>query len=78
VGTSFKDHSHFLKKIQQPTLILWGAEDAWIPVEHAYRFRDQIPNSKLIVYPKVGHIPMEEIPQKSLMDLTDFLEKSEA
>ena len=74
VGTSFKDHSHFLKKIQQPTLILWGAEDAWIPVEHAYRFRDNMPNSKLIVYPKVGHIPMEEIPQKSLMDLTDFLE----
>ncbi|MFK7795884.1 MAG: alpha/beta fold hydrolase [Aureispira sp.] len=76
VGTSFKDHSHFLKKIHQPTLILWGAEDAWVPVEHAYQFRDLMPNSKLIVYPKVGHIPMEEIPQKSLMDLTDFLEKS--
>lgn len=76
VGTSFKDHSHFLKKIQQPTLILWGAEDAWVPVKHAYQFRDLLPNSKLIVYPKVGHIPMEEIPQKSLMDLTDFLEQS--
>lgn len=74
VATSFQDNTHYLTKIKQPTLILWGAEDAWIPVEHAYKFHDSIPNTTLVTYPKVGHIPMEEIPQKSLVDLMNFLE----
>lgn len=74
VTTPFTDNSHLLKKIEQPTLILWGAEDAWIPVEHAYRFRDNMPNATLTIYPKVGHIPMEEIPEQSLVDVMDFLE----
>ncbi|OQX35200.1 MAG: hypothetical protein B0D91_11255, partial [Oceanospirillales bacterium LUC14_002_19_P2] len=36
-----------------------------------------IPGSKLIVYPNVGHMPMEEIPEQSASDLIQFLEASE-
>ncbi len=74
VASPFQDNSHFLREIKQPTLVLWGAEDAWIPVEHAYRFRDSLPHATLTIYPKVGHIPMEEAPYDSLVDLVDFLE----
>lgn len=74
VTAPFEDNAHYLEEIQQPTLVLWGAEDAWIPVEHAYRFRDSMPNATLTIYPKVGHIPMEEIPEQSLADLVEFLE----
>ncbi|MGH1336745.1 MAG: alpha/beta fold hydrolase [Aureispira sp.] len=73
VNAPFLDHSSYLTTIQQPTLILWGAEDAWIPVAHAYRFRDSMPNAQLIIYPKVGHIPMEEVPERSLADVLHFL-----
>ena len=75
VGASFEEHTPALADIQQPTLILWGAEDAWIPVEHAYRFDALLPNSQLIIYPRVGHIPMEEIPEQSVQDLLAFLQK---
>lgn len=74
VTAPFQDNTAFLKDIQQPTLVMWGAEDAWIPVEHAHRFYNQLPNSELIIYPKVGHIPMEEIPEQSVADVLHFLE----
>lgn len=70
-----KDNTHKLKKITQETLILWGEEDEWLPVENAYRFSIQMPNSHLIIYEGVGHIAMEEIPQISGKDLLQFLDK---
>ncbi|MFD0861218.1 alpha/beta fold hydrolase [Sungkyunkwania multivorans] len=60
-------------EIQNPTLILWGKEDIWIPVENAKRFHEDLPNSNLKIYDEVGHVPMEEIPRKSAMDVKDFL-----
>jgi len=50
-----------------------GAEDLWVDPAHAARFDKDIPNSKLIMYEKVGHIPMEEIPERSAMDVRAFL-----
>ncbi|HQN50422.1 MAG TPA: hypothetical protein PK913_05100, partial [Phenylobacterium sp.] len=32
-----------------------------------------IPGAKLIVYPGVGHVPMEQIPDKSAADVEAFL-----
>jgi len=62
-----------LKTLSVPTLIMWGREDTWIPVEHAHRFHADIPNSKLLIYEGVGHVPMEEISKKSASDVRDFL-----
>lgn len=73
VTSPFEDRSILLETIKQPTLILWGAEDAWIPVEHAYRFQQAMPNAILKIYPQVGHIPMEEIPEESAKDVLLFL-----
>ena len=56
-----------------PTLILWGEEDNLIPVESAKWFAKAIPGAKLILYPRVGHIPMEEIPDQSAADVATFL-----
>ena len=33
----------------------------------------EISNSSLILYPGVGHIPMEEIPNKTATDVDDWL-----
>ena len=35
--------------------------------------RSIIPGSKLIVYPGTGHIPQEEVAEKSAMDVRTFL-----
>ena len=72
---TYTDGSDNLKMIQNPTFIMWGREDVWIPVHNAYRFHQLIKNSILKIYPEVGHVPMEEIPEETALDLMEFLEK---
>jgi len=62
-----------ITQISVPTLILWGREDIYFPVENAMRFHQDIKNSKIYVYPDVGHLPMEEVPLRSLADFLKFL-----
>ncbi len=62
-----------LKTIRAPVLIMWGAEDRWIPVENASRFKREIPGSRAIVYKGAGHVPMEEIPRETAADALNFL-----
>ena len=69
-----KSHHFQIKKIKQPTLIIWGNEDQLIPVENAYKFKNDISNSKLIVMQETGHVPMEERPLESLKPVIDFLD----
>ena len=76
VNNPMPDNTATLKHITNETLILWGREDMWIPVHNAYRFHSLLINSKLKIYPKVGHLPMEEIPEESLLDVMNFLENS--
>jgi pimeloyl-ACP methyl ester carboxylesterase len=64
-----------IKQITTPTLIQWGEKDRWIPLEDAHKFNRDINGSKLITYPGVGHIPMEEIPAQSCADAERFLEE---
>ncbi len=52
-----------IKAIQTPTLIIWGEDDQLIDVSNAYRFKEDIPNSQLLVIPHSGHVPMEETPE---------------
>ena len=63
-----------IKNIQQPTFILWGAEDALIPPESAYRFQEDLTNDTLVILPNVGHVPMEESPVESLVLVADFIQ----
>ena len=39
----------------------------------AARFHAEVPNSRLVVYDGVGHLPMEEVPERSARDVRDFL-----
>lgn len=68
-GTPEKLHA-----LAMPVLILWGAQDRLIPVSSARWFAQQIPQSKLIIYPDAGHIPMEEVADRSAAAVAAFLE----
>ena len=68
-----EDYTDRLGLITNPTLILWGAEDAWIPLKNAYRFEEKIATSTVVVMKETGHLPMEEKPAKSLAITLDFL-----
>lgn len=58
-----------------PVLIQWGALDQVIPVENAWRFHHALPNSDLVVYPKLGHVPMEEDAAALARDIQQWLSK---
>lgn len=62
-----------IKQVNVPTLIQWGEKDRWIPLAHAQNFAADISGSKVITYPGVGHVPMEEIPAQSAADAKQFL-----
>jgi pimeloyl-ACP methyl ester carboxylesterase len=59
-------------KIQQPTLIIWGAEDRLIPVEAGRRFAATIKGSRLVVFEKCGHVPQEELPERFVREVLGF------
>lgn len=62
-----------LSAIKVPTLVLWGEIDPLIEVAAAHKFAQAIPGAKLIVYPKVGHLPQVEIPERTADDTAAFL-----
>ena len=63
-----------LKMLTMPTLILWGARDKLIPPEHAEHFHRDIAGSQLVMYEKLGHVPQEEDPNRTVADVQRFLE----
>lgn len=64
-----------LATIAAPTLILWGAEDRLIPLSSGRWLQTHIRGSRLIVYPGVGHLPMEEAADDSARDVASFLRR---
>jgi pimeloyl-ACP methyl ester carboxylesterase len=65
-----------LSRLTMPTLIMWGANDALIPVSLVPRFESALPNASSVVYDDLGHVPMEEDPQRTAADVRAFLERS--
>jgi pimeloyl-ACP methyl ester carboxylesterase len=62
-----------VRAIKTPTLVMWGAEDKLIPVASAAWFARLLPNATRVTYPGIGHIPMEETPDRSAADLKSWL-----
>jgi pimeloyl-ACP methyl ester carboxylesterase len=65
-----------LNKISVPTLIIWGAEDALIPLEAGRKMNSLIKGSKLVIIERCGHVPQEELPERVFDEMTKFIEGS--
>lgn len=59
--------------IQVPTLVMVGALDQVIPAERGAGFAQGIPGARLITYADGGHVPMEQLPDRTAQDLRVFL-----
>jgi pimeloyl-ACP methyl ester carboxylesterase len=64
----------FLRGITVPVLLLWGQEDAMIPVANAQDYLAELPDARLVTLPGVGHVPQEEAPDESLAPVLEFLD----
>jgi len=63
----------YLARIQAPTLIMWGQEDHILDVGNASIFDEVIPNSQVLIYEGIGHLPMLEAPEQSAHDIVSFI-----
>ncbi|MCA1682951.1 MAG: alpha/beta hydrolase [Actinobacteria bacterium] len=64
-----------LNEIACPTLIVWGDKDLLVPVKDAAEFERLIDDSRKVIYPDTGHLPMLERPARFNQDLRAFLEE---
>jgi len=60
--------------IDEPTHIVWGAQDAWVPLERAHRLRELIPGSTLDVIEGAGHLVQLDAPARLAAALTRWTE----
>jgi 2-hydroxymuconate-semialdehyde hydrolase len=67
-----------LQEIDKPTLILWGERDTFIPIAVGERLAAAIAGAEFVRFERVGHLPLEEIPEASLSALRVFLQRQAA
>ncbi|MGI9169567.1 MAG: alpha/beta fold hydrolase, partial [Caulobacteraceae bacterium] len=58
-----------------PPLVRRGGGDPLFPLADGRAFAAAIPGATLIAYPGGGHVPMEQIPDRSAADLKAFLQR---
>lgn len=62
-----------LSGIDTPALLIWGAEDSWVPLSEGEQLEKVLPQARLEVIEGSGHCPMETHPETFNQLLTDFL-----
>ena len=67
------EHAERIATLQQPTLILWGAQDRLIPPAIGREFQRLIKGSQLVVLEGLGHVPQEENAARSVLPVKAFL-----
>ena len=65
--------AHLIRRIPQPTLVLWGARDGMVPPVFAEQFCRDIARCKVVMFPELGHIPQEENPALTLAPVETFI-----
>lgn len=69
-----EDFGPQLKGVEIPTLIVWGEQDAVIPIARAQTLHELLPKSTKLVIPGAGHPCYQEKPQQFHAALLRFVE----
>jgi pimeloyl-ACP methyl ester carboxylesterase len=74
LGEAVSDEAARIRTLGQPTLVLWGGRDRLIPLSSGKRFASDIARSRLVVFEELGHLPHQEDPERTVVELLRFLE----
>lgn len=66
---------HMYSSITIPTLVIWGENDDWLPLDQARRLHRLIPGSRLEVVGAAGHLVQEDRPLYFATLVSDWLSK---
>jgi 2-hydroxy-6-oxonona-2,4-dienedioate hydrolase len=62
-----------LRGVTTPTLVVWGRQDAIIPLDVCERYARAIPGATARVLDRCGHLPEMERPDDFVQVVRDFL-----
>jgi pimeloyl-ACP methyl ester carboxylesterase len=62
-----------LDRVTQPVLLLWGREDRLVPLRRSERLLRRLPQARLHVLERCGHLPMLEQPTAFHRAMSGFL-----
>jgi pimeloyl-ACP methyl ester carboxylesterase len=68
-----EDLTPYFLKIKISTLIIWGEKDKMTSLSDAYLMNKKIPNSKLEILKKIGHLPYREAPEILAEKIINFV-----
>lgn len=61
-------------ELDVPTLLMWGRQDRVVPLAIGERLAGELPNARLYVLDRCGHLPPEELPTESYRIVEAFLD----
>jgi pimeloyl-ACP methyl ester carboxylesterase len=64
---------HYLRRVKTPTLVVWGRQDAIVPLNCGEIYARELPNATLHVIDNCGHAPHNERPNAFLQAVVPFL-----
>jgi pimeloyl-ACP methyl ester carboxylesterase len=67
------DARPLLRTLTMPVLLVWGESDPLVPLTYAEQIHAEVPQARLEVIPRAGHIPMWENPAVFNGKLLEFL-----
>jgi pimeloyl-ACP methyl ester carboxylesterase len=73
-------HDHWVdlaSRYESPVLVIWGREDAVLPIHHLAGAKDVFPQAELRVIERCGHLPMIERTDEYLAIQLPFLDRAE-
>lgn len=62
-------------ELELPVKVIWGREDAWIPVDRAVQLADTIPGAELDIVDDAGHLIHYDAPVHLATALHRWLRK---
>lgn len=72
----FPDYGHRLGEIAAPTLVIWGRDDRFVPLDVGLRLAWGLPNADLHVFSRCGHWAQWEHAEKFNAMVKDFLARA--
>jgi pimeloyl-ACP methyl ester carboxylesterase len=60
-----------------PLLIMWGARDRIIPVDHGRRAHELVPGSRFELFERAGHFPHLDEPERFVATVEDWIARTE-
>lgn len=62
-------------ELDLPVLVVWGAEDAWVPAEHATRLAELTPGAQSVLIENAGHLVQLDAPVELATTLRGWLHR---